>query len=182
MSYLPPLFALVVLAATLKLWTVAREKSTWVRLASIVCLLSACIGCVVVFVPFLSSHLMCGEYVFPAVAAPDHSAVAQVTEFDCGAATPFRSYVRVRSTRTLVGRLGLTRWSTVFWVENDPRLVSMSWNGPNHLTIHYPVPYDDPKRWKCDSGWKGVKIECESYAPNYSAPIPRLPAPNRWVW
>jgi hypothetical protein len=182
MSYLLLLGALVLLAASLKLWMVARGKNVWVRVGAAACVVSLSIVSIGLFMTFLFPHVMCGEYVFPPITAPGNAAIAQITEFDCGATSAFSTFVRVRSANTLFGHLGLTRWSTIFWVEHDPRLVSVTWTGPSELKIRYPVPFEDPKHWKCDSAWEDVKIKCESYAADQSALLPQLPEPNRWLW
>jgi len=182
MSYLQPLAALLLIALCVLLWHVVRYRKRWVRIAGVFCLLALGIVSAGLTSSFLFAHLLCGEYLLSPVASPDQTAVAQVTEFDCGATTPFTSYVRVRSTRTIAGRLGLSRWSTVFMIEHDPRLISVTWTGPHELTISHPIPYRHAENLKCDSAWRGVTINCQPYVPREAAPLPRLPEPNRWSW
>src|SRR5215472_1762223 len=152
-----------------------RSRNRWVRAAAVIALVGAGIISAGLTISFLSAHLLCGEYVLPAVEAPDHSTIAQVTEFDCGATTPFNSDVRVRSTQSIIGRLGWNRWHTVFTIEHDPRLISLKWTGPHELTIRHPIAYRHPEHLKCDSTWGDIKITCESYKSNETAPLTPLP-------
>lgn len=181
MTYLQLLGALLLIALCTFVWKRVRNRSRWVRATVIICLVGAGIISAGLTTSFLFAHLMCGEYVLPAVEAPDHSAIAQVREFDCGATTPFNSDVRVRSTKSVTGRLGWNRWHTVFTIEHDPRLISLTWTG-HELTIRHPIAYRHPEYLKCDSMWGDIKITCESYKPNEAAPLSRLPEPDRWYW
>ncbi len=182
MSYLQPLGALLLVAVAVFMWNVVRNRGKWARAAAVVCMAVLGIGAAGLSLTFLFGHLMCGEYLLSPVVSPDKGVFAQVTEFDCGATTPFTSYVRVRSTESIAGRLGLSRWSKVFTIEHDPRLISVTWTGPRELTIRHPTPGRHPEYLKCDSAWRDVTIKCESYEPDESVPLPSLPEPNRWFW
>jgi len=133
---------------------------------------------------FLFLHMMCGEYVFPYRPSPDQRRLARVTEFDCGATTPFTSYVELRAAGfpTSLSLLGArARWRrTVFIIEHDPRLIQLIWTGNRELTIRYPKP-DRTDSYKCDSTWQDVRIKCEVYTPDEHAPLPQM-FPNRWLW
>jgi hypothetical protein len=182
MSWLQPLGALLLIAVSVFLWNVVRNRNRWAKRAVVFCVVVSAIVAAGLTLTFLFRHLMCGEYLLLPVASPDHNAIAQVTEFDCGATTPFISYVRVRSTKSITERFGLSRWSTVFRIEHDPRLISVTWTGAHELTIRHPMPDREPEFLKCDAVWHDVTIKCQSYAPDESATLPPLPEPNRWCW
>jgi hypothetical protein len=182
MSYLQPLGALLLIAVSVFVWKVVRNRGVWARVGAVVCIVVLGIVSAGLTLTFLFAHLMCGEYLLSPVASSDYGAVAQVTEFDCGATSPFTSYVRVRSTKSITGRFGLSRWSTVFTIEHDPRLISATWTGCHELTIRHPIPDRHPEYLKCDSVWRDVTIKCQSYVPDQAAPLPGLPEPNRWCW
>jgi hypothetical protein len=182
MSYLQVLGALLLIAAAAFVWRFVRKRSRWARAAGILSMIGFGIASAGLTLSFLFSHLMCGEYLLPPVVSIDKGAVAQVTEFDCGAATPFTSTVRVRSGRFVTAHWGLNRWYTVFTAEVDPRVVTVKWTGPQELTIRYPVPYRHPEYLKCDSAWRDITIRCQSYNPDERTPLPQLPEPNRWAW
>src|SRR5450759_912472 len=140
MSWLQPLGALLLIAVSVFLWNVVRNRNRWAKRAVAFCVVVLAIVSAGLTRTFLFTHLMCGEYLLLPVASPDQRAIAQVTEFDCGATTPFTSYVRVRSTKSITERFGLSRWSTVFRIEHDPRLIFVTWTGPHELTIRHPTP------------------------------------------
>lgn len=180
MSYLLLLGAFLLIAFCVFLWKRVRNRSRMAQAGAAIGLLALIVVAVGMALAFLFTHAMCGEYVFPAVEASDHSAIAQVTEFDCGATSPFTSIVRLRSTKSLAARLKWNRWHTVFAIEHDPRLISLKWTGPQELTIRHPIPYRGSV--KCDSTWGDVKITCEPYKPDEKLRLPQLPEPNQWLW
>lgn len=72
--------------------------------------------------------------------------------------------------------------TTVFTVGHDPRLIYLSWKGDRTLLIRYPNDYSDPAKFRCQSQWEDIRIECVGYAPDYSKPVGELPAVHRGLW
>jgi hypothetical protein len=167
--------ALALMATSFLVRRIVRNRSRRLKMPTVLGMIMLWVASAGLGLTFLFFHAMCGEYTFPPVVSPDHATVAQVTEFDCGATTPFTSHVRVRSTASLLGRFGLSRWSTVFVIVHDPRLIQITWANPNELVIRHPAPYRDPDELKCDPTWKVIRIDCETYAPDEGAqPLPCL--------
>ena len=180
MSYLSLAGAIALFAIPLILAFKVRPRRKWViALGSIVLVLCWVVAAVLGF-GFLISHSMCGEYEFAPVLSPDGTLEARVTEFDCGAVSSFLSNVELRQTGTTLGIH--RRWSVVFSVEDDPRLVQISWTSSHDLTIRHPKVWPHSDAYQCDARWRAVHIKCEEYVPVANAPLRPLPEPNRWGW
>ena len=105
MSYLQVLGALSLIVAAVFVWRFVRKRGRWARVAGVFSVIGLGIVSAGLTLGFLFSHLMCGEYLLSTVVSIDKSIVAQVTEFDCGAVSPFTSTViedTLRSSRSLV--------------------------------------------------------------------------------
>jgi len=133
---------------------------------------------------FLFLHMMCGEYVYPYRPSPDQQRLARVTEYDCGAVSPFNSSVELRAVgfpTSLSLLRARARWRRpVFIIEHDPSLIQLIWTGNRELTIRHPKP-DRTDSYKCDSTWQDVRIKCEVYTPDEHATLPQI-SPDRWLW
>jgi hypothetical protein len=181
MTYLYLLGVLLLNAGCVFLWKLGYKRSGVRGIAAGVGIVFFGLVAAVLTLSFFFVHAACGEYLFPAVEAPDHTAIAEVGEFDCGALGGFHSYVRIRSTKSISGRWRWNGGSKVFATEDDPRLISLTWTDRHELTIRHPIQ-DRFHYFKCDSAWADVKIRCESYQPPEPASLSSLPEPNRWLW
>lgn len=179
MSFLLVLVAVLLSSAGVVLLRKSLRKSWYWRVSVVVTAMAMFLASAGLLLGFLVLHLGCGEYVFPYQPSPDQQRLARVTEFDCGATTPFTSYVGLR-VGGFAGVLPLPRWErTVVIVEQDPRLVQLIWKGNRNLTVRYPPPVGDNPH-VCNTTWRDVHITCETYEPD-NAPLPQM-SPNRWLW
>jgi hypothetical protein len=178
MSYILVLAAASLAAISLLGWRTIRGRGRWFKFAGVVGIVACVLMSAGLSLSFLFAHFMCGKYVMSREISPDDAVSARVTEFDCGATTSFTSYVELRSTRSIIGHLGMG-WSTVFTIEDDPRLVSIRWTGQRELTIRHP---QNSELFQCDSTWNDVHIKCDAYTPDLREPLTPLPEPARWCW
>jgi hypothetical protein len=58
----------------------------------------------------------------------------------------------------------LSRWSKVFTIEHDPRLISLTSTGPHELTIHHPIPDRHPEYLRGIIEAGQMKLLCRDYA------------------
>lgn len=185
MSYLVLLIVIASAALTLLVFRVVQRRSWIWKVPAFVIATLLGLFSVAVVAFFLLGHLMCGEYVFPSIYSPDGQFVARVSEFDCGAVSPFDSEVDVLPSRNFLSLMhASTYWRShaVFVDQDDPRLIQVAWTGNDELTIHFPKSTSYTGPHQCSPTWHEVRIRCQEYSPDRDAKLPELPSVSRWLW
>ncbi len=191
LAFSTPMSYIVLIAAVgaaLLAWRLRRvmrgRRRAWKFLiATLIVVLSVSSACLL-FV-FLLGHIFCARYELQSADSPDGRIVARVTEFDCGATTPFYSSVEIHQTHFALPHSAVwSHWTgtSVFWLEADPRFIEITWTGNRELTIRYPEPDHSPSFYQCNSSWHETQIRCEMYKPDERKTLSPLPRPNRWFW
>lgn len=171
--------AILTFGLAIAIWlAVRRRKPAW-RIPGAVGAGFLCCAGGLILVAFLFGSLMCGSYDFPTVMSPDGHRVASVSEEDCGAVDHFHSEVRIKESTSF---LGVRNGGTVFTIADDPRILEITWVGPQELFIRYPDNSRYPQEFSCKERWKDIKITCISFPREFEKQLQEMPPVKRGIW
>src|SRR5689334_6507129 len=120
------LLAVLLLAAfAVGLWYWTRNTHTVWKIFARFCAVVMASLSGLTLMAFLFSGAMCGRYDFAPLKSADGSAIARVSEVDCGAIDSFHSSVELwRDQRGILDKIfgKRERLTTIFTIGHDPRL------------------------------------------------------------
>jgi hypothetical protein len=179
------LIAGVLVAASILLWYLPRNKRLLLKLTARIPAGVLMCASLLTLLGFLFRGAMCGQYEFPPISSNDGKLFAQVNEVDCGAADNFHSSVQLWRDRQgffahILGKQGHSM--TVMTVGHDPRLIDIAWKDDRTLIIRYPNDSRYAEEYRCQSESEGIRIECIGYMPDYSKTVAEMPPVRRWLW
>jgi hypothetical protein len=158
--------------------SVRHRRKVWKIAGTAGALTLGLLGCMIAM-GFIFATAMCGSRNFSPITSPDGRKIAQLSEDDCGAADHFHSEVRLERSKSF---LGFRDNATVFTSSEDPRILELSWRGPDELLIRYPANGRYPEEFSCKAEWSDVKIACVSFPRDLAHPSQAMPPVRRGIW
>jgi hypothetical protein len=179
------LFSIPLAATAVALWYFTRHsRRLWKITARIAAVVLLCAS-VLPALGLVYLRSWCNRYEFPPIPSRDGSMIAEVNEKDCGAIDSYHSSVYLWQRRegffahVFGKRAHLT---TVFTSEEDSRFIDLEWKDDRTLLIRYPSGSRPPEGFECESQWRGIRIECVGYEPDYSKPPGKMPPVKTGFW